>query len=256
MDQQLKNPSVSIRSGGPPLCRNSQWCDIGSDDPMPGQIRMLFRNSSVDGGSSGFAGTANIPEIMIKDSRKTTGNLQVAGLVPMKEHAMRMMVILCIIIPLLAFGQNHIQRQVIASGGGQVKSGVLSLTGTVGQPVVGRTGDSGHRMKAGFWCMPVVSPINAVPIAGEQSVEFQLEQNFPNPFNPATTIAFSVRESCRVVLNIHDLLGRIVATPVERRFEAGSYSIPFDASHLPSGVYMARIRMGGFTAVEKMVKVQ
>ena len=70
---------------------------------------------------------------------------------------------------------------------------------------------------------------------------FDLEQNFPNPFNPATQIGYSLQESMRVRLRVYDLLGREVATLVDGLQSAGNHEVTFNAGNLPSGSYMYRI---------------
>ncbi|MBN1781015.1 T9SS type A sorting domain-containing protein [bacterium] len=87
-------------------------------------------------------------------------------------------------------------------------------------------------------------------------VRFALYPNYPNPFNPATMIRFDTPEPCRVILKVYNLLGREVAVLAEENYTAGTWEVEFDASRLPSGVYVARIRMGGFTAMQKMLLLE
>jgi hypothetical protein len=81
---------------------------------------------------------------------------------------------------------------------------------------------------------------------------FRLDQNYPNPFNPETMIRFHVKKPGRVTLKIHDLSGRDVATLADAPYSAGSHAVRFDASGLPSGIYVYTITMGNFTASRKM----
>ena len=74
---------------------------------------------------------------------------------------------------------------------------------------------------------------------------FDMSQNFPNPFNPTTTIQYSVPEPSRVHLRIVDMLGREVAVAVDGIVEAGVHLYTFEASTLPSGQYMAIATMTG-----------
>ncbi len=82
---------------------------------------------------------------------------------------------------------------------------------------------------------------------------FALEQNFPNPFNPSTTIRYSVPKAGMVSLKIYNVLGQEVRTLVGQRQSAGSYSVTFDASRLASGVYFYRLSAGSFNSVKKML---
>ncbi len=82
--------------------------------------------------------------------------------------------------------------------------------------------------------------------------EFRLYNNYPNPFNPSTSIKFDVAKAGNVQLEIFDILGRKVASLVNERKTAGSYTIAFDASSLSSGVYFARFVAGNTVQVQKM----
>lgn len=70
---------------------------------------------------------------------------------------------------------------------------------------------------------------------------FGLEQNYPNPFNPSTTLRFSITEPGMVTLKIFNLLGMEVATLSQGQKGIGSYTVNWDASRQPSGVYIARL---------------
>ncbi len=81
---------------------------------------------------------------------------------------------------------------------------------------------------------------------------FQLMQNYPNPYNPETTIRFVLKEPDRVLLKVFDLRGREVFVLADAHYPAGDHAVLFDAKRLPGGIYLYRIRMGGFTASRKM----
>jgi hypothetical protein len=85
---------------------------------------------------------------------------------------------------------------------------------------------------------------------------FQLEQNFPNPFNPGTNIAFSVptAESGSVItLRVFDILGREVATLVNGMVEPGRHTVLFTAQGLPSGIYLYRLTGRAIDVSQKML---
>lgn len=83
--------------------------------------------------------------------------------------------------------------------------------------------------------------------------EFMLQQNFPNPFNPATQIKFSVPSASNVKLIVTDILGREVATLVNDELAAGNYNINFDASNISSGVYFYTLITENFKQSKKMI---
>ena len=82
--------------------------------------------------------------------------------------------------------------------------------------------------------------------------ELELHQNYPNPFNPQTRIEYMLPDASEVVLEVFSLQGQRVATLVQTYQTAGSYSVSFDASQLPSGVYFYRLSAAGKTSVKKM----
>lgn len=91
---------------------------------------------------------------------------------------------------------------------------------------------------------------------------FELKDNFPNPFNPSTTITFSIGPSSRngvetsepmVTLIVFDLLGRTVATLVNERLTRGTYSTTWNAQTLPSGIYLYRLISGGHSITKRMM---
>ncbi len=86
-----------------------------------------------------------------------------------------------------------------------------------------------------------------------QPESFGLEQNFPNPFNPSTTISFNVAEERSVRLVVYNNLGMEVAELVNDVLSAGRYSVDFDASSLPSGTYIYRMMAGDFVQTMQMV---
>ena len=84
--------------------------------------------------------------------------------------------------------------------------------------------------------------------------DFMVEQNFPNPFNPTTTIKFGFKEPINVMVVIYNALGSEVATLFNSETEAGKiYSIDFDGSRLASGIYYYSISGGNYNSVKKMI---
>ncbi len=86
--------------------------------------------------------------------------------------------------------------------------------------------------------------------------DFKLKHNYPNPFNPSTTIEFALPRASYVTLEIHNILGAKVETLVSRSMSAGSYSVIWDASSVPSGVYFYKIEAGDFFQTKKMTLIK
>ena len=84
-------------------------------------------------------------------------------------------------------------------------------------------------------------------------LEFALEQNYPNPFNPSTQITYQLAENSNVVLKVYNLLGKEIAVLVDEQKEAGIHKVNFDASSLPSGVYLYKIENAGLIKTKKMM---
>jgi hypothetical protein len=101
------------------------------------------------------------------------------------------------------------------------------------------------------------------------SFSFELAQNYPNPYskssggNPTTVIKFSIPNivgdakfaspTANVTLKVYDVLGKEVATLVNKKLSAGEYEVKFDGNGLPSGVYYYRLQAGNFAETKKMI---
>ena len=83
--------------------------------------------------------------------------------------------------------------------------------------------------------------------------KFELRQNFPNPFNPNTTISYSVQEAKHVSLKVFDVLGNKVQTLLDENKEAGNYEVLFDGNKLTSGIYFYRLKSNDFLETKKLV---
>lgn len=83
-----------------------------------------------------------------------------------------------------------------------------------------------------------------------------LYQNFPNPFNPSTTIYYDVPVAGLVTLRVFNVLGQEIRTLVHQRKESGRHQVHFDANGLPGGVYFCRLTVGATAHVRKMIFLQ
>lgn len=110
------------------------------------------------------------------------------------------------------------------------------------------------------YCVFSLARYNSDPATGissgnlsEVPVSFLLDQNFPNPFNPTTTIRFSIPKRQNVNLSIYDLLGREVETLINMELEAGRHSVVFDAAGFAGGVYFYRMQTESFVSTKKFI---
>ncbi len=82
---------------------------------------------------------------------------------------------------------------------------------------------------------------------------YALNENYPNPFNPSTTIRFQLPKSSMTSLKIFNALGQAIATLVEGQREAGLHQVQWNAMDIASGVYFYRLQAGGFVDTKKMI---
>jgi hypothetical protein len=95
--------------------------------------------------------------------------------------------------------------------------------------------------------------INPILHAANQPVGFKLSNNYPNPFNPVTTIEFELSQKSQVTLQIFNILGEEVAVLVSGKLHAGTYQCKWDATGMASGVYLYQLTTGSFSEVKKML---
>jgi hypothetical protein len=98
--------------------------------------------------------------------------------------------------------------------------------------------------------------VDAIRELGGAPTGFKLSQNFPNPFNPSTTIRFTLPQAGNVSLKVYNALGQEVATLVNGHQTAQNYEVTFDASNLASGVYIYTLRTDNFSQSKKMLLVK
>ncbi len=87
----------------------------------------------------------------------------------------------------------------------------------------------------------------------DEVTQYMLKMNYPNPFNPNTVIHYSVKDAGLVSLKVFDILGRELALLVNDIKETGYHSVEFNASDLPSGVYIYTLQVNGYSDSKKML---
>ena len=111
-------------------------------------------------------------------------------------------------------------------------------------------------IKEVYYETEIGSPLK--PNENEQTVvalipdKFAVPDNYPNPFNPSTTIRFNLPQEERVRIDIFNINGQLITTLVDKSYKPGFHAVKFDASHLASGIYLYRIQAGSFNEVRRM----
>jgi hypothetical protein len=94
-------------------------------------------------------------------------------------------------------------------------------------------------------------------VAAEIPNKISLSPNYPNPFNPSTTIEFGLPQSARATIDVYNMYGQRVATLVDDQRAAGTYRVSFDASGLPSGTYLYQLSIdGNVMESQKMILIK
>lgn len=131
-----------------------------------------------------------------------------------------------------------------------VEAGSFHLIATVGAPTLGTPVLLQRALNRIRTAEAPLETAEALPTT------FSLSPNYPNPFNPTTTIRFALPEAATVRLTVYDVLGRQVQLLVDEQRPSGRHEVGFEATRLPSGLYFYRIEAGAFTAVRRMLLVK
>ena len=167
----------------------------------------------------------------------------------------RFLILLSLAAPVLLLGAGppaqaqDFRLQALDSPAIVVETGSVRFVSAVGAPVVGSPLLLQHARHARNATAPLET-------AADLPTSFALEANYPNPFNPTTTIPFALPEKTPVRLAVYDLLGRQVQVLVQETLPAGRHAVRFEASSLPSGVYFARIEAGSFSTVRRIMLIK
>ncbi|TNE72860.1 T9SS type A sorting domain-containing protein [bacterium] len=139
----------------------------------------------------------------------------------------------------ITFRSNVVAKQSVSSKKGP--NAGLSIASTTDAPVL----------------MLKVNPIATSVEKGEQlPTEVELNQSFPNPFNPSTTIRFGVPQQTHVRLEVYDILGRRISILMNETKSAGRYNVTFNAQNLASGVYFYRLSAGSKVITKQMTLIK
>lgn len=152
---------------------------------------------------------------------------------------------------------TQLKNSIIGAAGVPTTSTYYRANGTLGQwSSIGMSSSASQMHYAGFWCLIwIQTPTGiSIPVIYENN----LFQNFPNPFNPTTTIEYEVGKSGPVDITIYNVAGQRIRRLVGEHKFPGRFKATWDGmsdrgEHAASGVYFYRIQIGDYRAVRKMV---
>ena len=150
---------------------------------------------------------------------------------------------------------SSITDPLLGTYSGTTNPGTKTSTASDGSLTFKFISDANNYVGSGWGAVLTTVP-GPTGITDEQNKipsEYSLNQNYPNPFNPTTTIKYSIPKTSNVELKVFDILGSEVAELVNEEKPAGNYTVNFNASRLPSGIYFYRIEAGKFTTTKKLI---
>ena len=141
----------------------------------------------------------------------------------------------------LTFTTNETELETIASG---EEAAVVFLFDVNRNAPVGEAAEVVFRIEGTSTSLSTgsasVLTTKTIHLEVEAPRTFALSPNYPNPFNPSTTLAFELPQAGRVVLTVYDVLGREIVRLAEGDYEPGRHEVVFDARNIASGLYIAR----------------
>ncbi len=204
----------------------SEWVKVyngtGDDEDVATAIS-LFRNNIVITGRS--FGTENNFDYATVRYKKNNGNQLEVNRYSMNEYT------------------NDLATDVATKGGTVVVTGYSELI------MDNAAGSSYISTVSPGWTSDLES-ISEIPSG------YSLHQNFPNPFNPVTSIQFDLAAVTNVKLTVFDVLGKEVSVLINQQLDAGNHKITFNAEKLASGIYFYKLEAGSFNDIKKMTLVK
>ncbi len=163
-----------------------------------------------------------------------------------------MAVILLSGVSLPVLGQTELGPRVVAGGGRTMNSASHMLKVTLGQTITAKTTGNSVFSRLGFWEQLFLDSATGLP---EEAPVFttRLQSNVPNPFNPSTTIHFSLAEGEQVLIEVFDLQGRRVARLLNESLPAGEHTLQYRPDGLASGIYLLRLSAGNYHESRRLV---
>jgi hypothetical protein len=144
-------------------------------------------------------------------------------------------------------------HSVVGSGGGEPSNATYSISGTLGQAVVGVISNPSNINEIGFWYQPYYIWARLEELGDLVAIRYSLGSSRPNPFGSMTRVDYSIPKCSPVMIKLYDVNGREVRTLVEGEVEPGYHSVTLDGTDLSCGVYFCRMASGHFVEMRKLV---
>ena len=130
----------------------------------------------------------------------------------------------------------------------------FNLDSSLGSGVIGSVSNDNIELSSGIIYLQTKEDLTGI----DQNIplKFELSYNYPNPFNPITTIQYTIPNDQFVKLNVYNIKGEMVSELVKSDVKAGIHKVNFDGNQFTSGQYFYRIETEGFTKIQKMVLIK
>jgi hypothetical protein len=165
----------------------------------------------------------------------------------MRNPNIMLLIVACaifiLVVPLKA-QDERVNWFAFTGGAGVLNSSEHSVVSSVAQTFTGISALDNNRISSGFWYDQVTMPTDVKEPASHPG--FILNQNYPNPFSSITTIGWQIPVASQVTLEIYDILGNKVRNLVNEYLSPGEYQVDFASETLTNGIYVIRLRAGGF----------
>jgi hypothetical protein len=172
----------------------------------------------------------------------------------MKTTIVAIAAVAFLLLPIRGPAQTNTIPWSVSGIGFEVSSSSTTiLKSLVGQRFVGTLQGASTIIESGFLADTLFRTLTSVASHEGVPKEFMLEQNFPNPFNPSTTIHIELPHASRVILSVYNVLGQEVLTLIDEEKPAGIFDVRFSASNLSSGTYLYRLRAGEYVSTKRML---
>ena len=164
----------------------------------------------------------------------------------MRTHRLPFTFILGVFIATLTLTAQDVKKSVIANGGNVMNNDKIKAGITVGQTAIGPIQFDNQQASIGFWYSGLELVTSIKEIASELRVDrIFLSQNYPNPFSQVTYFDLHLVQSTQVRMEVFDMKGALVDVLIDEKLNEGHYTIKWEAGSLPSGSYIAKIRLDG-----------